>query len=256
MSDARPPHPVLESATRRELLALLRTTGRPMSVAEAARRVGLQVSTTRLHLDLLASAGLVERTAERRATVGRPRIHYAAARARGRASRDDFEGLAVAMAHQLSSVPDPAEAAREAGRRWTEALDVPADASPATPEAAVQAVVGLMDRLGFEPAAPDPGRVELRRCPFESIARQERGVVCGIHEGMLVETFRRFGGTVELAGLEPFAVDAPLLCVVHLRTLANGLAEPRAVAGREDNDSGARPARRGSGRVSKGMSDD
>ena len=71
-------HRVLASESRSTLLELLRSSGRPMSVTEAAEAVGLHPSTTRLHLDLLVSAGLVDRAAERRPTAGRPAIRYSA----------------------------------------------------------------------------------------------------------------------------------------------------------------------------------
>lgn len=256
MRDVRNAHRVLRSESRSALMDLLRAAGRPLSVVEAAGRVGLQPSTTRLHLDLLASAGLVDRTVERRATAGRPRIHYAASPARDGTTLDDYEGLASALAGQLSGSPDPVSAAREAGRRWSEALAVPADTVPATPEAAVEAVATLMDRLGFAPDRPaGANRLDLRHCPFEAVARQQRGVVCGVHEGVLEETFRRLGGHVEVARLDAFAVDDPLLCVVHLRTLADPVPDSRGATGREDNEIIEGPGRPRSGRGLRGAPD-
>ncbi len=209
---------VLSSESRAALMAALQAAGRALSLAEAAQQVGLRPSTTRFHLDLLVSAGLVDRTAERRATAGRPRIHYTVRPTIRGTTPDDYEGLAMALADELAETLDPVSAAREAGRRWAEALSVPRDAVAAAPEAAVEAVTGLLDRLGFAPDRPaDPDRINLRRCPFETVARKQRGVVCGVHAGMLEETFRRFGRAVEVGQLEAFAVDEPLLCVVHLR---------------------------------------
>jgi len=247
---------VLAGESRAALLTALVSAGRPLSLAEAAQQVGLRPSTTRFHLDLLVSAGLVDRTAERRATVGRPRIHYAARPASGGTAPGDYEGLVNALADQLSATPDPVGAAREAGRRWTQALGVRRNAVAATRGAAVEAVAGLLDRLGFAPDRPaGPDRINLRRCPFEVVARQQRGVVCGVHEGMLVETFQRLGRAGEVARLEAFAVDEPLLCVVHLRTLADPAPDSRVVVGEGENGITEPSARRRPDRASRGLAD-
>ncbi len=220
---------VLAAESRSVLLTALRTAGRPLSVTEAAEVLGLRTGTARFHLDLLVSAGLVDRQAERRATAGRPRIRYAArpaATGDGQeppapaASEDGYRRLASVLASQLSGMDDPAGAAREAGRRWIEGAGVVPGASAGSLPAddAVTAVAGIMDRLGFAPDLPVVGdRIQLRRCPFEAVARDHRAVVCGVHAGMLEQTFERLGGAVGVTRLEPFASDDPLLCVVHLQ---------------------------------------
>ncbi len=242
MSTASAPHPVLAAESRRTLLTLLRQAGRPLSVSDAAERLGLQPSTTRFHLDLLVSAGLVDRSSERRMTAGRRRIRYAAAGPGDEAASRHYEGLAGVLADQLSGTPDPIGAAHEAGRRWTGALGVRSSEVAMVPEAAIETVVELMDHLGFAPERPaGDRRINLRRCPFEAVARQQRGIVCGVHAGMLEETFRRVGGTVEVKGLDAFAVDEPLLCIVHLRTVPAGPTRWRREVAKEDNQPSTRP---------------
>ena len=239
MSDTGVAH-VLAAESRSELLAALRAAGRPVSVADAAALLGLRPSTARFHLDLLVSAGLVARETERRGTAGRPRIRYVArdsstpdATTSGSAAREadaavprggvaeeaGYRRLARVLADQLSGLDDPARAAREAGHRWVEALDVPPGGeADLDPDAAVAEVAGLMDRLGFAPDRPAGGdRLLLRRCPFEAVARDHRAVVCGVHAGMLEQTFERLGGAVAMTELRPFASEDPLLCVVGLR---------------------------------------
>ena len=238
MSDTGVPH-VLAAESRAELLAALRAAGRPLSVADAAALLGLHPSTARFHLDLLVSAGLVARETERRGTAGRPRIRYVARNApapdgapssgtRGpdaagpsgdAAGEAGYRRLARVLADQLSGLEDPGRAARDAGRRWVEALDVaPGGEADLDPDAAVTQVAALMDRLGFSPDRPAGGDLLLlRRCPFEAVARDHRAVVCGVHAGMLEQTFERLGGAVEVTGLRPFASEDPLLCVVGLR---------------------------------------
>ena len=262
MTEMRVRH-ILAAESRSVLLTALRTAGRPLSVTEAAEVLGLRPGTARFHLDLLVSAGLVDRQAERRATAGRPRIRYAARPAATgdgheppapAASDDGYRRLASVLAGQLSGLDDPAGAAREAGRRWIEgagagpeASGLGAGATAPGPEAggvvpgasagslpaddAVTAVAGLMDRLGFAPDLPVVGdRIQLRRCPFEAVARDHRAVVCGVHAGMLEQTFERLGGAVGVTRLEPFASDDPLLCVVHLQRAPTSTRRPPRTA--------------------------
>jgi predicted ArsR family transcriptional regulator len=230
-------HRVLASDSRRALLAALRAAGRPLSVAEAAETINLQPSTTRFHLDLLVSAGLVESSAERRTGPGRPALRYrertaedesvapaSGGRSAGAAlapvGEDNYQQLASVLAGSLSLEMDPSRAARDAGRRWSQALSV----DPGGSSDPIEAVVELMDRLGFAPERPVVSdELRLNRCPFEVVARESRQVVCGVHQGMLEETFRHLGGSVGVSGLVPFVNNEPLLCVVHLtRSTAPG----------------------------------
>ncbi len=231
-SDERVEH-VLASESRRRILTALRSSPHPLGTEAVAAAVGLRPATARFHLDLLASAGLVERGAERRAGVGRPAILYSAA-APGSGDgpggtavastpaeaggRDGYRELAGVLAGQIAHSADPAAAAREAGRRWADALGIERGGADAEPTAAVERVVGMLERLGFAPRTRDEGlRIDLRRCPFEEVARQQRGVVCGAHAALTDETLQRLGGRVRLDRLEPFVSDRPLLCVLHLR---------------------------------------
>jgi predicted ArsR family transcriptional regulator len=264
MAPAQPIHRVLASERRAALVAVLEGAGRPLSAAEAGAAIGLGPSTTRHHLELLASAGLAERAAERRSTAGRPTILYSipgpevtpaapATPAAEEPDGNDYQRLASVLAFQLSGTADPAGAAREAGRRWIEALDVPRGGEPLEPDEAIAEVLALMGRLGFAPERPaGEDRLELLRCPFEAVAREHRAVVCGVHQGMLEETFARLGGRVDVDGLEPFVRDVPLLCVVALRrapgtaTAATGTSRARDDGRRRRSDrSRPEPERRG-----------
>ena len=239
---------VLAAESRAALLDALAAAEHPLSVDEAAHMLGLHPSTTRFHLDLLVSAGLVERSAEKRSSAGRPRIRYSAREAQPPqhsrpvarpGDEDGYRRLASVLANELAGLDDPAQAAREAGRRWSAADEMappqtsvpdagPGDATtrggaatvgpPPSADAAVRAVAALMDRLGFAPELPvEADRILLHRCPFEAVAREQRAVVCGVHAGLLEETFARLGGEAAMDALEPFASDEPLLCIVRLR---------------------------------------
>ena len=167
------------------------------------------------------------------AATGAGMSEGAAAPVPGPSTEESYRRLADVLAGQLSGLADPAGAAREAGRRWVGALD-DAPGTPGRPLAPVDAldtVAGLMDRLGFAPDRPVAGdRLLLRRCPFEAVARDHRAVVCGVHAGMLEQTFARLGDTVRVDGLEPFASSDPLLCVVRLRRMEAGGTGPGSPA--------------------------
>ena len=157
-------------------------------------------------------------------------------------AEESYRRLADVLAGQLSALADPAAAAREAGRRWVEALDAGprTEAGPLGPVEALDAVANLMDRLGFAPDRPvSDDRMLLRRCPFEVVARDHRAVVCGVHAGMLEQTFARFGDAVRVDGLQPFASSDPLLCVVRLRRTGAGGIGP-GTPGQVTRDAAAR----------------
>lgn len=222
-------HQVLAAASRMALLAALDRAGRPVPVGEAAESVGLHPNTARAHLERLVDVGLAERSTERRSTPGRPRTFYAAVPgALGNASADDqasYQQLAALLAGELAMVADPRVAAVEAGRRWAKAMA--ARTWPSAPDVAttVAALVDLLTELGFDPADRGaPESIDLRRCPFAEVARDNRAVVCGIHLGLLQETAERSGGPVRIAGLDPFVEEAPLRCVVRLRLVEGTLS--------------------------------
>src|SRR5689334_24820825 len=62
--------------SRRRLLEILRAADTPMDAAGLAGRVGLHLTTTRFHLEVLEQAGLVDRFVDRGGRPGRPRVLY------------------------------------------------------------------------------------------------------------------------------------------------------------------------------------
>jgi predicted ArsR family transcriptional regulator len=238
MSERQSPyHQVLAADSRSALLAALQAAGHPLGVTEAAEAIGVGESTARFHLSLLVSAGLVTRTADRRASAGRPFLRYAPADPPGPVAVDEapvpaaqsgstapgrYEELAGLLASQLDGTVDPGAAAREAGRRWMPELPAVADAARARGDGPVAVVTGLMDRLGFAPErVAGSDEIRLRACPFEAVARRHRAVVCGVHLGLLEQTVAGLGDGTVVGRFEPFVTEDPLLCVVGLRAAAS-----------------------------------
>jgi predicted ArsR family transcriptional regulator len=231
-------HKALAADSRLALLDALDQADGPLDAAEAGRRVGLHRNTARVHLDQLADAGLVGREAEQRSSPGRPRVLYSKSSTAGAAARPDenaddidYRELARVLAAQLARSADAGHQAELAGRRWAAAIDqanLPSE--PVSSEAAIETVTGIMDDLGFRPVADDH-RILLRRCPFAELAREQRQVICGVHLGMLKQTFESLDTPITVDRLDSLVQDDPLLCVVHLIS--------------QEKDLPSRPSRRG-----------
>ena len=218
----------LAGESRQALLAALRRAEAPLDASEAGAAVGLHPNTARVHLELLCSAGLLERRTEERTKRGRPRVLYdvgpAARRlvddAGTRAGEVGYRDLARLLARQLAELPDVPSEAMRAGRRWASVLDR-AHLAPGRLSAAetMGAAADVLDRLGFDPE-PDLSamRILLRRCPLLDVASESRSVVCGIHLGMLKATVERLDAPLDVAGLEPLVTLRPTVCIVHFRT--------------------------------------
>ena len=224
-SDTRT-HRALAGASRVRVLEFLRTEARPLSAPEVAERVGLHPNTVRLHLDQLVAAGLIERSIERRAAPGRPRLLFAALLEPPVADDgESYKTLAGILAGQLAQLPAAAEEASRAGAAWARSL--PADlhgSAPATAEHATGQLVRLMDRLGFAPSFPTAGEpIELHHCPFGDVATRHPDVVCGVHQGLIEAVLDDLDAPVRAGRLEPFA--APGICLAHLESTTATTAE-------------------------------
>jgi predicted ArsR family transcriptional regulator len=234
------PHAALASTVRRRLLAVLRGGGEPQDAHQLAEAVGLHVSTVRFHLGVLGRAGLVTGHPQRRGTEGRPRSVY------GATSRDlvaderaGYQALAELLAGHFDDTADRRAArAEQAGVAWADDLaSSPREGGGMTAAQAARHVIGLFDRLGFEPelvaagdvterepAAGDAAKgntleeggwqVRLHACPFRTVARAHPEVVCNVHLGLLRGTLSRLGAPPTTVGLQPFVT--PELCVASL----------------------------------------
>jgi predicted ArsR family transcriptional regulator len=214
-------HRALAGATRSRLLAILRAAERPLGIRELANAVALHPNTIREHLQLLEDAGLVRREAVSSGGRGRPAIRFHlqpdALAAEGR----PYATLSRVLADQLAELPNAATAARRAGRRWGAAMA--ADAPPAaTPEAATEQIVKLLDEAGFAPEMPvDTGTtIRLRNCPFGTLAVGREPIICGVHLGLMQGALRAMAAPLDATGLDPFVT--PDLCLAHFAGRSNG----------------------------------
>jgi predicted ArsR family transcriptional regulator len=235
VSDQTLTHRALAAESRVALLGWVRASG-PATVAEAAAAVGLHTNTARVHLERLVKVGLLARGQAARSGPGRPRALYLAPPEQspvrpgpGPAEDASYKELAAVLVDELASRPDARSLAVEAGERWA-AFAVrhgwPPDRAEVAP---VAAVAQLLDDLGFAPEARSDGTaIDLHHCPFEDVARENRTVVCGVHQGLIAAAFAQVGGAVTLRALEPFREDAPLRCVARLGRAAQPISDGEA----------------------------
>jgi predicted ArsR family transcriptional regulator len=178
-----PDDDVLATPTRARLFAALAGLRRPASTAELARLIGRHPNTTRVQLQRLQAAGLIDRRKVPQ-TLGRPRHAWAVrpdARPGGSAPRahaDLGRWLARAMRHQQPL--DQVEAAgREIGR----------DLAPAGGAAdGRQAMHDVLTAMGFAPRdeTSEAGgwRHVLANCPYREAVAENAAVVCTLHRGI------------------------------------------------------------------------
>lgn len=149
-------------------------------VSELTAELGLNHNAIRQHLAKLVEAGLLLETTVATGGRGRPRLHYRVTpSAEGRwGAPGAYERLAVLLTEVVRSGESPEAVGRRAAQQFTVS---------ATPAAAIEDMVEVMARLGFEPEVRRRAAqvdIVLGACPFAAAALTSRDVVCGLHLGL------------------------------------------------------------------------
>lgn len=213
----RGPRPAALSPSRAALLDSLLCQHEPVTLSALAETTGLHVNTLREHLDALARLGLVVRRRAAPAGRGRPAWLYEAADQEAGEAVTEYAGLASALAAGIARVSDrPGPDAARAGEDWGRDLARATGATPASAEDARDAVVDLVDGLGFEPRRTpgEPETVRLTRCPLLQAAHRNTEVVCSVHLGVVRGALQAFGADPVGSGLVPFAEPGACLLTV------------------------------------------
>ena len=185
----------LGDETRFSMYQELASSTSALTATELAERLGLHANTVRLHLERLREAGLVDVEPVHRGTVGRPQHVYSLAPGTPGLGFDPpsytlLAGLLATLAERVGADADDAAAAgvawgREAGKRTRS-------------RSCVKALVGEMDRLGFDPATePLPGGgvdIAFLHCPFRELAEAYPELVCNLHRGISEGVVDAVGG--------------------------------------------------------------
>jgi predicted ArsR family transcriptional regulator len=209
---------LLEEPVRRDLYLYVCRQGSPVGRDQAARALGISRSLAAFHLDKLLAGGLLESSFQRLSGrkgpgAGRPsKLYERSARQvdltlppRRYRLAGELMTRALAGSDEEGGRKTLHKDAHERGRRMGEEARTRARSLPSA--------VGLLRDVGFEPERERGGRVVLKNCPFDALARQSREVVCGMNLALVQ-------GMVEGLGLEDAEValePAPGRCCVVLR---------------------------------------
>lgn len=200
------------TASRDQILQLLRDSATPMSIEDLCAATGLHGNTVRGHLEVLAAGGDVTRTRGTTGGRGRPPWLYHASN-RGQVVVDELRATLEAQLGARESVDEVFVI--EAAERWAEAMGP--DFSPrevTTPDEAVAAAADALTRVGFSAeASPLGDSITLRTCPYATLIA-DHPVICDIHTALLTDLLDRAGQGVEVEQMQVWAT--PTACLARL----------------------------------------
>jgi len=207
-SRVRDVHKALADDTRYRLYRYIGLAGRPVSVREMSRRLGLHPNTLRPHLRRLEEAGLIASETQRTSAVGRPQTVYAIREADEEAG--DYRLLAEMLAGLVRGKRQLGQAhtlARQWGA-WMVAQDSPKPGARVPARRNLALLQEAMAKAGFEPRfrreADGSIEVTLRDCPFRDLAEEHRDLACTLHRGLLEGMTEAVRPPLELRDLQPF----------------------------------------------------
>ena len=209
--------PLRESRAR--VLDLLRAADGVVGVQEVADQTGLHPNTARFHLDALVDAGLATREPQQRTAAGRPSMAYRATDNDGSTGRRRYRLLAEMLTSMIAGVmPQPGDAAAEAGREWGRYLtEPPPPYQRLDAGQAIEKLTAVLEEIGFAPeAVAESGdcQVRLHQCPFREVAERHQDVVCALHLGVMQGVLAQLRTPVTADHLRPFA--EPSVCIADL----------------------------------------
>lgn len=215
----------LNEPVRRALYGYVLSQPGPVGRDEAAQAVGIARELAAFHLDKLLELGLLDveyrRLSGRQGPgAGRPAKLYRPSDRQLEITLPErrYELAARLLAQAVEQQgADPAEALDRVAHRFGEALGAQArrhlGRHPAPPRLLEAACEVLRDH-GFEPAQAE-GKMRLRNCPFDALAKDHTDLVCGMNlsiaQGLLAG--------LRAKGLEARLEPQPGMCCVAL-TLA------------------------------------
>lgn len=193
----------LRNPTRARLFKLLDERLRPTATDELAESVGLHVNGVRRHLELLCSAGLVERHRVVRGR-GRPRDEWTIspdAEPAGEPPRSYVElSRWLSRAIPQAELGEVERVGREIGR----------EIAPAGDSNLETTFVGALAAMGFRPSVEvtaDGFVCSLGNCPYVESVRENPQAICALHRGLTAGMLAELEPTAELSSFEPHDPD-------------------------------------------------
>ena len=208
----------LDDPVRRRLYEFVSGRAEPVGRDEAAGAAGIGRPLAAYHLDRLVESGLLSASYQRPAGrggpgAGRPAKMYA------RSGREfsvtvpprDYELAARLLAQAVESDrgAQSRAALHDAARQFGDELGRRSRARGAR-GSAQQAMESTLGRQGFEPWHDEDGTVRLRNCPFQLLAAQHPGIVCGMNLALIDGLVAGLGA----AGMVPALDPGPGRCCV------------------------------------------
>jgi predicted ArsR family transcriptional regulator len=214
----------LGDPTRHAVFRYLVDAGRPVGVAELTEHFGFNHNAIRQHLAKLVAAGLVLESTATAKGPGRPPLVYEVAPASS--GRWDVTGPFERLSRLLLEIIRTGDSPVDVGRRAADQFRVAAPSGSALRDVPV-----AMSRQGFAPevrAGRTVSDVVLHECPFASVARVDREVVCGLHLGIAEGLADGTDGVVdELVAYDPRQAQ----CRLRIRPRRDG-PDDASVTGR------------------------
>lgn len=176
----------LDDPVRRRLYAYIASCDAPATRDDAAVAAGISRTLAAYHLDKLAEAGILSVSYSRPAGrsgpgAGRPAKRYT--RTRDELSVSVPPRNYALLADLLVAAMSGADAAT------VRAAVTAAARSTGRASASRHGLFGALRDCGYEPTPTPDGRIELRNCPFDRLAREHTELVCELNlhliEGML-----------------------------------------------------------------------
>ncbi len=193
--DAGSGQPHALTGPRRAILNVVRAHGAPMTLDQITQQTTMHANTTRHHLDVLAAAGLLERTSAPPTGRGRPRTLYGPSATASAAYSELGDRLRAALQKNTGD-----EVIRETARRWIKAA--PPVRMATDVDDAVAVVVDSMRSVGFT-AQTDAvaDTIVVRDCPYASLIA-EHPMICTLHAELVSNVLENTGQPVELEAFD------------------------------------------------------
>lgn len=173
----------------------------PLATAEVAETLGLHVNTVRPHLERMREVGLLDVAPDHRGGPGRPQHRYSPAADAPSLGLEPptFPVLARMLLGCAARAGADADDATAAG--FEQGAVEAASVAPGTPCA--DALVEVLDRLGFDPARVDDidgsTTIGFAHCPFQALAEANPDLVCALHRGVVEGFVAEVGGAAVAA---------------------------------------------------------